>query len=476
MDDSDLSDRLRRAARPADPLLPDTVVSGAPGRRAPRTVDGARVARTALGGAGALGLVTVGALAVSAALAPTAPLFTAAAGSSGARTEASGLAADSKMIAGPWIDYHYTAGAGLPTGSGRGHVQQLVRDDDPVGTLRHLAEVFGVAGEPEQPDYSDPSYPTWTVGPQDGSAPNVTLTDAGTGSWWFNDPAAYPEPVCEPAPEPVVVGGDAVTDQVCTVPDVGPNPLTEDVVRVQASELFGRVGLPTDPATVRVTVDDWGSSATAGLVVDGVETAVEWSVGWGPTGELAWAAGNTVHAVDRGEFDTISASAAVDRLSDGRWWGAPGAEYAGGGMIAFARDAATDVAGPDAGESEPPAGDSADPAEPADPDATPSAEPTGEPSEPPTAEPTAEPSATPLPDPSGEPSPDPVATPEVVTLALDEAHATLLLMWDANGDAWLVPGWVYPHPDGWWLATASVVDGVIALPAPFDGEAVPFVE
>ncbi len=51
-------------------------------------------------------------------------------------------------------------------------------------------------------------------------------------------------------------------------------------------------------------------------------------------------------------------------------------------------------------------------------------------------------------------------------MTVDNAAATLVLMWDADGNAWLVPGYAMQMPEGWWTAVVSLVDGVIALPEP----------
>jgi hypothetical protein len=59
-------------------------------------------------------------------------------------------------------------------------------------------------------------------------------------------------------------------------------------------------------------------------------------------------------------------------------------------------------------------------------------------------------------------------TPQVVEVTVDNAEATLLLMWDADGNAWLVPGYAMKMQEGWWNAVVSLQDGVIALPAPIE--------
>lgn len=72
--------------------------------------------------------------------------------------------------------------------------------------------------------------------------------------------------------------------------------------------------------------------------------------------------------------------------------------------------------------------------------------------------------------------PEPMPTPETVTVTLEKAEATLLLMWDADGNAWLVPGFAYENPEqGFWTSVVSLVDGVIALPEPVEVEPLPAV-
>ena len=83
-------------------------------------------------------------------------------------------------------------------------------------------------------------------------------------------------------------------------------------------------------------------------------------------------------------------------------------------------------------------------------------------------EPTPEPE--PLPDPMPEPLPEPVMPeePEIISLTVTDAEATLLLVWDASGNAWLVPGYVMRHgEDPWaWTTVISLMDGVVQMPEP----------
>jgi hypothetical protein len=75
------------------------------------------------------------------------------------------------------------------------------------------------------------------------------------------------------------------------------------------------------------------------------------------------------------------------------------------------------------------------------------------------------------------PGPEELPEPETVTVTLDRADATLLLVWDVDGNAWLVPGYAYEQPEqGFWTAVISLVEGVIQLPEPMTAEILPAEE
>lgn len=434
----------------------------------------------------AVAAVAVGSLVIVNPLAPRGPLFTAADGTGPASAQSSALAEDARIAM--WVNYEYLAGDGLATDSGRGSVYQLQRVGTPEQVLRDAAAEFGLAGDVGESAYFDPAYPTYVIGAEDGTAPSLTVTWTGTGSWWYSNPAAYPPPVCER-----VVGedenGEPFEYDECVQPEIENSlaPSAADA-QAQAAEIFGATGLDVDADDIRIIADEWQTMAAASLTVDGVATAIEYAMAWAPTGEIAWATGHAIDVIDRGEFDTVSAAAAVERLSDWRWFGAAGPDYQGGMSIlaaetGLARDAGAPIGAPDTSVSSPvdePVGTEPEPTEPG----------TSEPGEPGTSEPGdpgTEPTEPvepidpgtgeePLPTIDPEPLPEPLPEPETVTVTVDEAEATLLLMWDSEGNAWLVPGFAMPHPDGWFNTIVSLIEGVIELPAPFEGEITPYVE
>lgn len=458
--------RLRRAAQssPAAPELDPGIVAGAPEHHAPRLVRRGRVARGAGAAFVTVAAVSAGALVLPGLAAPAAPLFTAAAaGASG--SEAATL--DSKMAV--WVNYEYLAGAGLGTSGGNGAVYELRRTGDPETVITTASSALGLEGDAVTASYSSPDYPTYIVGPEDGSAASLVLSWSGTGNWWYNDPNAYPAPVCEQVPLVNEDGTSTETYEQCTQPEV---PASEslapstDEARELAAELFTATGFDVDASDIKVTADAWQTVATAGLVVDGVATALEASVGWSSLGTIAWASGHSIEVVSHGDHGTVSQVDAVDRLSDWRWFGAAGPDYSGG-AVAFAADS-----GLARGAESTPADEPA----PAD-------VPTEEPA------PVDEPAEEPAPDvPAEEPAPDgdtidpgivepePLPTPETVTVTLEHAEATLLMLWDAEGNAWLVPGYAFENPEqDFWTAVVSLVEGVITLPEPVEVEPLPAV-
>ncbi|MFM2353580.1 MAG: hypothetical protein RLZZ608_986 [Actinomycetota bacterium] len=473
-----LTDRLRRSAGTdagAPDLSPDLVAS-ASGRRAPRLVNHGRTTRLASASLAAVAAVAVGSLVIVNPFAPSAPLFTAAAGapnSSALGGSEAALAAEDAKI-GFWINYEYVAGPDLGTDGGNGSVYQLRRVGSPEQVLADLAERFGVDGDVVEASYFDPAYPTYVVGPEDGTAPSVTVTWTGTGNWWFNNPAAYPPPVCEMVTYETETGTEEYEE--CTVPEVPASESlapSESEAAALAVELFSELGLDVDADDVRVTADPWQTMASVNLVVDGIATAIDYSVAWSPLGEIAWAYGHSIEVVDRGDFGTVSPTAAVERLNDWRWFGAGGPDYQGG-MAYLADSAGVARSADESVSSEPSEGGAVEPVDPTD--AVEPVEPTEpivEPTEP-TEEPVVEPTDEPSVDPTIEPIPIP--EPETVTVTVESSEPTLLLMWDADGNAWLVPGYAMQHPDGFWNTIVSLVEGVIELPAPFEGEVVPFLE
>jgi hypothetical protein len=352
-------------------------------------------------------------------------------GMQGARNNESAAAqmdvgSDKMMM--PFNYFEFLAGPNLSGETGSGEVYKLVRQSTPEEVLTNVAKVFGVAGSVKKyPDFAE-GNPGYFFGASDdpwgydAENPVISLWWLGTASWNYSNPTAFPDSVCEETDE----NGNCVAYQEFQpTPELLP---TEAEAVAKALEVFNATGLQVPASEIRVEISEWGVNASASMNVAGQPTNVEWYLGWSSTGEISYAGGHSVTAEPMGSFDTISSLAAVDRLSDWRWSGSPS-----GLFYQRFQPRATPEPAPFTGNEEPIAegsdGDS---------------------------------------DIAIEPMPEPWEEPETLVLTILEAESALLSVWDANGEVWLVPGWILINDQGWFGAVISVIEGVIELPEETD--------
>ena len=314
------------------------------------------------------------------------------------------------------VDYNYVPGPGLSGAEGSGRVYELSLQGNPLDLLTELGGVYGVEGVSGPSQYFDEQWPGYVLGPEDWSGPTLNLTWSGTGPWYYSNPAAYQEPTCrEIIPEE---GSKDPGGFECENPEPsGPLPGVEEA-RAMAVELLQKSGLDVEESDLTVLAnDDWGVGLSAIQKLDGVDTALEWSVFFAPGPTLASVSGHAALPISRGEFTTVSPLAAVDRLASGQWWGSPAPLYHSGFDSVFA-------------------------------DGLPMDEPY-------------------YPEPG-----------EVITLTVESSEEAPLLVWDASGTAWLVPGYIMRHGSEPWNASAviSLEDGVIQLPEPTMVDIMPLTE
>lgn len=450
-----LDDRLRSASPTADTIVtPDIMDRATRSHRRPLhdwLSTSTAASRRGLAG----GVAGVAALAIALpAVFPSQPALFALGSNNSAAASTLNAGGDEKMMM-PYVEYNYIADASLSTAAGTGAVYRFELSGDVRDRAADVAAAFGVTGLPVKSTYFDETYPTWVVGSEDGSTPSVTISWSGTGSWWFNNPAAYPQVECLDAGQP----GDAIGDDKSVEcaeyaePVTGLNPSEAEAAAI-AFDLFtqlGYVGTASDLTTYR---DEWGTTVTAPEYVDGQRVALDWSMNWSGNGEIAYAGGQSSAAVKAGTYETVSAVDAVARLDDWRWFGAAPMD---GLPWMSARSYSV---GADETSSENSAGEATEPAEG---DTT---EPTAEP----TAEPEPESTIDPVPAPTEsidpEVTPEPLPTVTVMDLIINHAKPQLLMVWDNAGNAWLVPGFIMSGDEGWPMAVISLVEGVIELPEP----------
>lgn len=445
--DYDFDNRLRSGFGSPDmatgegPLAAQSLEARSPRPRNPYRTR--KIATGSLLGAGSLAVV--GVLVTTVVLPGQAPLFSLADSPQGGARVESALS-DASMSW--WVEYEYLAGEGLSSEGGRGNVYQLELEGTPEGLLSDVAKRLGVTGVPDKSAYFDPQWPVYVLGAEDWTAPSINVTWTGTGNWYYNNPAAYPEPVCTDVPPSPDGKQPGYVD--CASPEPAGPLVSVEEAKAEAAALFSATGLDVLATDVRVlTNDEWGVGVAASLRVDGVDTALEWTMFWAPGPILASASGHAVTVIERGGFETIGPVAAVDRLASGMWWGAPSPAY-------YTTSAVTEPLARDAGSTDtsPPAPSEGS----SEPGELPEEEKPGE------ELPEVPPTEVPLP----LPEPPVLEEPEIITVTVTAAEPTLLLVWDADGNAWLVPGYVMRHgEDDWaWTTVISLMDGVLALPEP----------
>ena len=332
--------------------------------------------------------------------------------------EALGGSSDAKMMM--WVEYEYVAGSGLSDAAGSDQVYKLNLNGSPEALVEKLAARFGVEGKLSKETYDEGKTYNYFFGNNAKSEnASVSVYWTGTGSWYFGDYSKFSEKVNLP---------------------------TKASALATASEIFADTGLVVAEDAITLTSGDWGMAAQASLQVGGEDTALEWMVNWAPNGEIIGVSGHSVSVEAKGTYGTISAKDSVKRLGDWRYGGSAASSYYGGGMAMMSRGGTVSSDVTESGSE-------------------PSVEPTEEPTVEPTPEPTEEPTV--------EPTPEP--TPEKVVMKLVSSKKTHLLIWDAKGGAWLVPGYMLKNSDGWYNSVISLVDGIIALPK-LDAGVMPMVK
>lgn len=448
MEDKELRNRIQQADANKDfASLNETVVAAGP-LGGPAKVRDYRTLRLSLAGVAA-SVLAVG-LALPQALAPR-PLFEVA---SGGNPQATGLRAgapeaadaamttDMKMIWPGWIEYNYIA-EGLSDQAGSGEIFEVRRVGDPVTLINQVASAFGVAGEVKEDEWSTAEYPSYSMTGEDFS---VNVWWSGPGGWsfgrWSNDWMGCVEPGFE--------GEEGSSDDstardssisACEPQVWEPTPElipSEAEMLLQATKIFESLGVNVDASNARIYRDEWGGSVSFPLTLNGTPIPLETYIGWDGKGQLSYASGYSVEIVSRGMFDTISPLAAVDRISDWRWFGGAASIYyerlyadmpvlrADTSVSSDAESAETDS---DIAIDEPAV----------------------------------------IPAPEEQPN-----EPEIVDVRITESESALLSLWDSNGNMWLVPGYLLYNDQGWFDSIVAVEEGVISLPEPIEVMPIPY--
>lgn len=328
------SDSAFRALQAADPTTgnPDTdAIRGLVRRPAPARPRGIRqlaavaVVALGVGSAGGYQVAAQGAASASTEVAvSTADAAAQAAGP--AKRASSSMAPDRMMAYGgrPWLTP--ASGLGDEPGSAVGYLASR-EGVDMAARVAQIAAAFGIDAKATKLD--DGSF---TLGDSTGAA-----ATAGTGgdqdpmaSWWFSNPTVSPYGCGG-----VVVydKGAAGSSDPAAAPSCTPvsgTALGEDEALAQAQSLFTALGLPADGARWTVSGTEWfGTDAqgkavpfrhvSAGVLVEGSPSGLEWSIDLGPNGEVAAASGFFATFAATAEYAVVGAATAALRSQDALW-------------------------------------------------------------------------------------------------------------------------------------------------------------
>lgn len=185
-------------------------------------------------------------------------------------------------------------------------------------TVAALAAALGMEGTPALKDGS------WTVGPQDGSAPTLHVALDGTLGFSYSDPRINPWACIEPvAPLPSAPDGAepelGIPEAPACEPDTADLPSESAAIDALRS-LIAATG--RDAGAFEYTSETWEGAVTrmaqAWPVIDGQRIDQAWSIELASEG-ISSASGALAGLVSIGDYDVVSEQQAFERLSDPRF-------------------------------------------------------------------------------------------------------------------------------------------------------------
>lgn len=311
---------------------------------------------------------------------------------------------------------------------------------DAVATL---AAALGVEGDPVPGSGQDGT--TWTVGPTDGTAPSLMVSNDAQGSWWYSAPWAQragasgclPGPTTSMPGPPVTVLEPTTVLESCAAPAPTPPQGVPDPAEAaaRARQLIAALGADPDAMGFEVHADVWSAFVITSRFADGAPSPMQWVFSFGTDGVLQSATGQLAIPEPVGPYALIDVEAAFERLQAqqiGPWAGGtivdvPAVEPAAPLPMPTTTELAT---------FDPPA----------------STEPVG---------------AQPMPSvgaPVPAPAPPADLTPIVVTLV--DVESDLWWATDADGSVWQVPAYRFIGDDGGWYTVPAVTDEYLIAEPP----------
>ena len=340
----------------------------------------------------------------------------------------SGFAADSSAEDSMIVDdfpgwltaYEYTPSTDLSTDGSRGAVYELSLNGDPRARLQDFASLFGEQGRVQLEDYSTDFFPSYYLQTDDSY---FSLRWHGSAMINYSSKRNWLPDECYQREEQELLQSDPDSIEECRPLPVVELP-SEQVLREQAYELISAAGYPGTKQDLEINRYQWGAEASAAISANGEETAIQWYVSWDQTAQISNVSGHLATIEYVGDYDTISPVEAVDRIQDGYWFGVPASSNYEEGIM----ESDLQVSSENISESTPEDFNDSEPI------------------------PT-------------EPFPEPGEfEEETIEVTVGSAKTVTLLLEDANGKGWLVPGYLLQTNQGWFESVISLQQGVIQPP------------
>lgn len=336
----------------------------------------------------------------------------------------SALAADEDMLSSyvPWtIVTDFVVGPDLgelPTRS-TGYVYRSDTDVDEA-TARALAEALGVDSTPQ--DRPAEYMVEWAFGPEDGSAPSLTIDAYSQHYWWYSagwdDAERYYEDDLPACTETIDADGNSVVECPEWEPEIPVGVPSAEEAEMRAREIISAAGFEPSLLTFEVYADEWYASVYAMLPLAadlGEQSAASWSFGFGANGVLENAGGTFVGPEAVGPYPLVDLDTAMSRLTD--WYLMGTGRAADGVAMPAVEEPATAETPIMTDEAEPPAEESLI-----------------------------------------DPIPAPEVEPTEVTVILVDVVADLWWVNDVDGNSWMLPAYRFVGDGGGWYTVPAVTD------------------
>jgi hypothetical protein len=354
--------------------------------------------------------------------------------------------------------YNYVADPALSQAEGSGNVYRVDQSMSASAILKKLSSYFHLNGKVETNSWSqDGKNEVSNLSMVDGNL-SLSVSEPLGHFYYSNADAQGWGPCIREGKANVIVdkdlnpigSTDASAAPMTYCEEHGPYTQTklpsDSAAKTQALKIFADLGLSVDASDI--SIDRYNDpsfatlSATAALQVDGLPTSFEWTIGLANTGKISSVSGYQVKLVNVGNVSTISPTAAVDRLADGRWNAWSASTYTFTGVASSGLVKSLGVAGTIEGGAP-----TIDPvSSSSDGQATTVVAPTDTPTE--------------------QPSPQ---VPKKIDFTVKRSKAVLGTITDSNGQSWVLPSYALygdANNDTGLLAgiVLAVQDGVIDLP------------